>query len=187
MLRIGDRLLDVLALIAATLLIVWLTARWATMPLPDPARQDGGRGLVIAAIEGPGLELDALGGKGLSIRGESAQLLMPELGPLQVNLAPSALQLARVEAWLGDSSLRIRAQECRVDEKALLFSGAVRVDGEQGNGLLFSDRLELSLSADRLTTGPLVVLSPEGDSGGRGGRVVGGFAASLADLLQRSR
>ena len=192
MLRVGDRLFEVLALIGTILLVFFLLHRWQSLSpaslSPAPRGEvNQAHGLAVGQIQGPSLELQALDGQKLYLRGSSAVLLMPELGPLRINLGPSALQVHGVEARFGQAALRIRADRCKVDRETLLFSGAVRLDSAEGRGLLFTDRLELSLEADRLSTGPMVILSPEGDSGGMGGRVVQGFSATLAEVQERSR
>lgn len=200
MLRIGDRLLGSLTLIAAAALLVFLGWQWHALHRLSDAARPGARGapsgastgsahpgFAVTAITGPRLLLSALGEHELTLEAVSAELQMPELGPFQLNLAPSGLTLSRAQARLSEPALRIRAERCRLTSDRLTFTGAVRLDDAGGKGLLFSDRLELSLESDHLQTGDLVILSPEGQSGGQGGRVVPGFDATLHALLSRSR
>ncbi len=187
MTRVGDRRIEFLVLLAAALLLLFLLQQWSFLAAPSRAQGSVGSGWAISEILGPDLRLKALGNQELVLHGESAGLVMSEIGPLQVNLLPKALQLSDVQARLPGMALRIRADLCRVSGKALLFTGAVRMDTREGKGLLFTDRLKLSLGEDRLRTGELAILSPKGLIGGKGGRVVPGFESSLAELVHRSR
>jgi len=192
---VGDRLLDSLTLIAATALLVFLGWQWHVLGrmldgagADVPAGTGSTRpGFAVTGIIGPRLQLSALGKHAITLEARRASLVMPELGPFQLNLAPKSLRLDAAKARLTDPALRIVAEHCRLDSDHLVFSGAVRLDDADGKGLLFSDRLELSLARDHLQTGEVAILTPEGTSLGQGGRVVPGFSATLHALLSRSR
>ena len=188
-----DRLIGLFSCLAAAALLVFLGRQWMALhrmpiaPGPETSIPGPPPGFAVTAITGPSLELQVLGDRDLTLGAASAELLMPELGPFRLNLAPRGLDLIQARARLSDPALHIRAEHCRLIGNRLTFTGAVRLDDADGKGLLFSDRLELSLARDHLQTGELAILSPEGRSGGQGGRVVPGFDTTLAALLDRSR